>query len=80
MNLCKYSNIFGAPNTGIHKYRFFNVAIIDVIRKLIISYYIYRYNNKKIKLINITIMMFILGIIMHKIFCVKTTINKLLFN
>lgn len=79
MNLCKYSNIFGAPNTGIHKYRFFNVAIIDVIATLIVSYYIYRYNNKKIKLINITIMMFILGIIMHKIFCVKTTINNLLF-
>jgi hypothetical protein len=80
MSLCKYSNIFGAPNTGIHKYRIFNVAIIDVIVTLIVSYYIYKYNNKKIKLINITIMMFILGIILHRIFCVRTTIDKLLFN
>ena len=31
MTLCKYANIFGAPNTGSHKYRIFNIAIIDVI-------------------------------------------------
>jgi len=31
MDLCKYKDIFGKPNTGAHKYRFLGVAIIDVI-------------------------------------------------
>lgn len=30
MNLCKYNNIFGAVNTGLHSYRIFNIAIVDL--------------------------------------------------
>ena len=29
MELCKYKNIFGLPNEGIHSYRFLNLAIIN---------------------------------------------------
>lgn len=77
MNLCKYSNIFGLPNQGIHSYRLFNIAIIDVIATLFIGFIINKLT--KIKLYIINIILFLLGIIMHKIFCVNTTINKLIF-
>ena len=77
MDLCKYKSIFGNPNEGIHKYRFFNIAIIDVVFTFIGSYLVSRIF--KYSFIKTLIIIFILGIILHKIFCVKTTIDKLLF-
>ena len=77
MSLCKYANFFGNPNTGLHSYRFFNIAIIDVIMTLICSYFLsYLF---RISFITTSIMLFILGIILHRLFCVRTTIDKLLF-
>jgi hypothetical protein len=84
MKLCAYSEIFGKPNIGVHSYRLFNIAIVDVIGTIMISYLIYWHLNKKypkkISFSLVLIMMFILGIIMHRIFCVRTTIDKLLFD
>ena len=77
MNLCEYKNIFGEPKKGIHSYRFFGVAIVDVLLTIIISSiiaYIFSIN-----FIKVLILTFLLGIIMHRIFCVPTTIDVLLF-
>jgi len=77
MNLCKYKNLLGIPKKGIHSYRFLGLAIADVIMTIIgallISYFL------KISLVYTTISLFILGIILHRLFCVRTTIDKLLF-
>lgn len=78
MNLCKYKNILGVPGQGPHSYRIFNIAIVDVLLTLILAYiisYIY-----KISFMKTSITLFILGILLHRVFCVRTTIDKLLFN
>jgi uncharacterized membrane protein len=77
MDLCKYKDIFGKPNTGPHKYRFFGVAIIDVILTIIGGYLIAIFF--KLPILYTIIVLFILGIILHRLFCVRTTIDKLLF-
>ena len=77
MNLCKYKDALGKPGIGIHSYRIFNIAIADVIMTLIGAFIISYFYN--ISFIRISIFLFILGIILHRIFCVKTTIDKLLF-
>jgi hypothetical protein len=76
-DLCKYKDILGVPNQGIHSYRLFGVAIIDVIMTMILAYVISILT--KIKYIYSLLFCFLLGIIMHRLFCVKTTIDKLLF-
>jgi len=77
MDLCKYKNILGETGKGIHSYRLFGVAIADVsmtiIAAALISYFL------KYSFVTTLIILFILGIVLHKIFCVKTTIDKLLF-
>lgn len=78
IDLCKYSEIFGKPNTGLHSYRLFNLAIVDVILTLLGGYIISK--SYKLNYYNTTIMLFILGILLHKLFCVRTTVDKLLFN
>lgn len=75
---CKYKNIFGKPNTGIHRYRIFNIAVADVIATIILAYVIHLYNPKYDVMIVLTIL-FISGIVLHRLFCVRTTIDKLLF-
>ena len=76
MSLCKYKDSLGIPNKGIHSYRLFGVAIVDVIMTIILAYLISiftRYNFTKT-----VIFLFILGIVLHRLFCVDTTINKLI--
>lgn len=77
VDLCKYKDIFGKPNTGIHKYRLFNIAILDVavvvISGFLLSWF-FKWN------VWYTLGgLFLLGIISHRLFCVRTTVDKLLF-
>lgn len=76
MTLCKFKNMFGEPNTGLHSIRIFNIAIIDVLLTIIAGLYISKQYNYK--LINVLIVLFISGIIIHKLFCVKTKLNEIL--
>ena len=77
VGLCKYKDALGIPGQGVHSYRIFNIAIVDVIMTVIGAYLfslIFRTS-----FLYTTITLFILGIILHKIFCVKTTVDKFLF-
>jgi len=76
--LCQYKDILGKPGQGIHSYRIFNIAYIDVLFTIIGAYIIYLF-LPKINYFVILILLFLLGIILHKIFCVRTTIDKYLF-
>lgn len=68
--LCKYRNVFGNPNEGLHSYRIFNLAFFDIFFTLIASYFISI--KLKISFYYITLFMFILSYFIHKLFCVKT--------
>jgi Na+/citrate or Na+/malate symporter len=76
MSLCKYKAILGESGVGIHSYRIFDIAIIDLLLTIIVAYYIS--DNPSEFYSNFTLL-FILGIILHRIFCVNTTINKYIF-
>lgn len=76
MNLCKYRNIFGRPNEGVHSFRIFNLAVIDVVFTLLGAYMISLYT--KCSFITTSIILFLLGILCHHIFCVDTTIARVL--
>ena len=73
----KYSEIFGKVNEGVHSYRIFNIAIMDVISTIIgalVISIIFKINFGLI-----LIFLFLLGIVLHRLFCVNTTINKMIF-
>jgi hypothetical protein len=80
--MCKYKDILGIPFEGIHKYRFLNIAIIDMLFTIIGAFYLNKWIKKSYKFIKfyqILIILLIFGIILHRLFCVKTTIDILLF-
>ena len=77
MDLCKYKNALGVPKKGIHSYRVFGLAIADVIMTIIGAYLIAYFTKQNF--IYTLIILFVSGIILHRLFCVRTTIDKLLF-
>jgi hypothetical protein len=74
--LCQYANILGEPRKGVHEKRipiidiayndFVATAIAGIIFYLMFGSYWFFFP-------------FILGIILHRLFCVNTTLNKLIF-
>ena len=76
-NLSQYKDIFGKPMTGPHSYRFFNLAIEDVAATIIGAWLISYYGNYPFSYT--LALFFIFGIVMHRLFSVRTTIDKLLF-
>jgi hypothetical protein len=76
--LCKYKDIFGKVGEGVHSYRIFNIAIVDVILTVLAALIIHLF-LPKYSFIYILILLFITGIILHRLFCVRTTVDKFLF-
>ena len=75
---CQYKSALGVPNEGIHKYKIFNIAIMDVLLTIIVALiisYIFSYNFWIVLII-----LFLLGIILHRLFCVQSTIDNVLFS
>ena len=77
MSLCPYKNLFGSLGTGIHSYRIFGIAYFDVLVTIIVAYILSRI--LRTPFLYTLIVFFILGIILHRLLCVRTTIDKLLF-
>jgi hypothetical protein len=76
-DLCQYKDIFGKPNSGIRQQlRVFDISIIDALLTIVLGLILARLF--KLNNFNGILIAFLLGIIFHKIFCVDTTINKLL--
>lgn len=87
MKLCKYKSLFGEPKTGLHNYRIFDFAIFDILTTILGSVIIHQIiivqilkKSDTIKLWMVIVFMFLLGILLHRLFCVRTTVDKLLFN
>jgi hypothetical protein len=76
-SLCPYKDIFGKPNEGVHAYRIFDIAIVDLVSTIAAAYVISMYSKQDFKLI--LLILIILGIILHRLFCVRSTIDKFIF-
>ena len=73
----KYKNIFGKPKEGAHSYRIMNIAIVDVLSTILLGILISYFG--KYKLWVVLVVLFTLGILVHRLFCVRTTIDRFLF-
>ena len=72
-----YTMASSVPNTGIHSIRLFNIAIIDVLLTVIVAYILSLYIGYSFWLI--LGVSFILGIVIHRLLNIQTTIDRILF-
>jgi hypothetical protein len=79
MQFCKHKDIFGKPREGPHSARIpgIDVATTDTMAVLIIGYLISWYSGYSYW--KITGGLFVAGIVVHRLFCVRTKLDSLLF-
>lgn len=75
--LCKYKDLFGKPNEGLRKYRLFDIAILDTAIVIIIGILFSYFTGYNVWVI--LAILFISGIIVHRLFCVKTGVHNKIF-
>lgn len=73
---CSYKDIFGKPKQGVHSIRFLDVAILDVIGTLLIAWVLQYFLGGNYFMILLLLM--ILAIFLHRLFCVDTTLDRLI--
>ena len=74
---CAYKDIFGKPGTGAHSYRFMGFAIVDVALTVLVA--MLTAWAFGIPLVWSLVGWFLAGIFLHWLFCVRTTVDKLIF-
>lgn len=86
MSLCAYKDAFGVPGTGLHAYRVGDVAVLDVAQTVVGAGVLTYVGHAVLgtpwsieAFIIVLILLFIVGIIAHRVFCVRTTVDKWLF-
>jgi len=76
-DLWQYQNALGEPGKGVHSYRFMGVAIVDVIMTIIGAYILHYYSGYNFWIVLGGL--FLLGIFLHRLFHVRTTVDQVLF-
>jgi hypothetical protein len=69
--------MFGKPKEGVHQYRLFDIAIVDVIMTILAIWFVVMVT--KYSWIVVKFCMIVFMVLCHRLFCVRTTIDKLLF-
>ncbi len=80
--LCKYRDVLGVPGRGFHSARLFGFARNDLLGTLFIAFLIaLLFYRKKllISFLTLSVILLIVGILLHRLFCVNTTLNKMIF-
>ena len=67
----QFSDIFGAPGTGVHRFRVLDVAIVDYLLSIVLAFAVaYQFN---IPVVIATILVLSLGILFHYLFGLETS-------
>ena len=78
MSLCQYKDILGEPGQGQHSIRLFNISVVDVVATAGLAWAISWYFQYAFVIV--LLILFIAGIVAHRIFCVRTTVDQWLFS
>lgn len=76
--MCPFKNLFGAPRTGVHSLRLFDVAVVDVLLTVIAGILLARY--MKWNTLLTILLLIVISVPIHMMFCVETTLVKLFKN
>lgn len=77
IDLCRYKDIFGRPKEGAHAYRIFDIAVVDVTATVFVAFLIAHFFG--FAFWKSLVALFLIGIISHRAFCVRTTVDKWVF-
>lgn len=74
---CRYKDALGVPREGVHSYRLFNIALADVGLLLLFAWLVKFLASTSYALA--VLISFLIGVVLHRVFCVRTTLDRILF-
>lgn len=77
MPLSDYRDVFGQPGTGVH-FHFGGIAIVDLGLTILGAHYIARETGQCFYVVLVSLLG--LGVLAHRLFGVRTTMDKWLFD
>lgn len=77
-SLCKYSNSLGIPNEGIHATRLGGFAMNDIVMTCVLAI-VTSSTIHPVRAFKHFVLWMLVAVIMHRMFCVNTALNKLIF-
>lgn len=73
---CQYKDSLGIPETGFHTH-YMGIAIMDVVATLVLTeMVVYFFNTPRLLTLGALL---ITGVVLHRLFCVRTVVDKYLF-
>jgi hypothetical protein len=74
---CEFRDMFGKPGEGVHSFRVFDIAVVDVILTFLLAWGVSELLHVNYWVVLLAL--FLTAIILHRLFCVNTTVNVALF-
>jgi len=78
VNLCQYRDVFGQVGTGVHSYRLFDIAIVDLLATILLGVILQRIFDIQLDLVWIILLLILVSIPIHMLFCVETRLVSVL--
>lgn len=75
--LCPYRHVFGKEREGVHSIRVFDIAVVDLGLTVIAAVILARF--LKLHVLVVFVVLMIVAVVAHRLFCVNTTVNRFLF-
>lgn len=75
---CPFKDIFGKPGEGVHSWRVLDVAVVDTVLTFILAMIIKIYFLKTFSFVQVLVGTFVIGEVMHFLFCVDTKVIRVL--
>lgn len=76
MNPCRYADALGVPGEGAHAH-VAGVAVLDVAATLLAAWGASR--RFRVPFWQAAAALFVAGVLLHRAFCVRTTVDRLMF-
>ncbi len=73
---CSYNHILGVEGKGAH-FHLFGIAVVDLALTILAGYLLARW--LRLSFIPVFAILFATSILLHKAFCVNTTVNKAIY-
>lgn len=84
MDLCRFSGVFGEPGKGAHRHRVAGFAAVDLFATAFVAMLLTLLAGKGRRFspaifLLLTVVLLVVGIVAHRVFCVNTRLNTLIF-
>ena len=74
---CRYADLLGVPGQGFHELRVCGLAALDVVGTVGLAWILHHVSRWSMAVC--LVIMVAVGILCHRVFCVRTVVDKVLF-